>query len=192
VIERGSSLGRGAFKNEGEYEGEWGRGVKMGEMWKSVEKWYQDLAKQEDLAVEKVLEHIPLSVCQPNEEGWKYLKRWTVKFGLAETIECAKISFDQYYHETQETWEKAFNMIPRIAHCRKLKQKDPSLAEAYRLRGILKARLSYCNYSQALDVLAALVDEKQLEFAESLCHQARSWTQFHNQATARLNEVRAA
>jgi len=39
VIWKGSSLGRGDFKNEGDCKGEWGRGVKMGELWKSVNMW---------------------------------------------------------------------------------------------------------------------------------------------------------
>lgn len=151
-----------------------------------IAAWYQGISKQEDLSVEKVLEYVPLTLCQPNEYGWKLLRRWIAKYGLPEIIECAKTSFDQYFQETVETWEKAFNMIPRIAHCRQLQQTDPALAQAHRLRGILNARLSYMNHATALDVIAALIDKGELVWTEAACRQARSWTRFLAMADEKL------
>jgi hypothetical protein len=157
-----------------------------------IAAWYREVSTQEDLISATASEFIPSGTIglTPNEHGIALLKKWAKKYGLAGVIESTRIAFEQYFHDTEETWEKAFTMIPRIAHIQNIRKKDPSLAEAYRLRGILRSRLRYIDYGQSLDILAALVDEGDLVGAERLCHAAKSWTDFCNTAVIRIESLR--
>lgn len=153
-----------------------------------IAAWYREISTQEDLISTTASEFIPGG--SPNERGVGLLKRWAKKYGLSEVIECARIAYEQYFYDTDETWEKAFAMIPRIAHIRTIRKKDPALAEAYRLRGILRGRFQYIDYTKSLDILAALVDEGDLAGTERLCYTAKNWTAFWNTAVIRLESLR--
>lgn len=155
-----------------------------------IAAWHRELSEQDNYAAEQVAGFIP-GPWAPNEHGNTQLGKWLKKFGLSEIIESTQIAFSTYFKDDQATWERAFNMIPRIAHVRELRKTDPSLAEAHRLRGILAYKLSYLNHSAALDILAALIDEGDLSEAENLCRNARSWTRFQEAAYARLKQVRS-
>lgn len=158
-----------------------------------IAAWYQELATQEDLVVEAASGFVPRGSegrLTPNEHGTGLLKKWTRKYGLAEIIEATNVAFDQYFKDSQETWEKAFSMIPRIAHIRKIAKNDPSLAEAYRLRGILRYKINYLDHVKSLDILASLVDAGDAVYAEQLCHTSKSWTHFVHQAVDRMEVIR--
>lgn len=156
-----------------------------------IAAWHRELCEQENLAANAVADFIP-GPWSPNDHGSKNLNKWIRKFGLSEIIDSTKIAFSSYYKDDQPTWERAFKMIPRIAHVRQLQKTDPALAEAHRLRGILgySLRDRYFDYARALNLLAILIDEGDSEEAERICRNAKNWAGFVSEATGRIDRLR--
>lgn len=161
-----------------------------------IADWHSSLANEEDFTRKQVEAYLP-TIREPNDNGRKKLDTWIRRYGLDEVIESTRRSFEQYFQEgsceesTAESWERAFNMIGRILSVRAIEKKDPALAEAYKLRGILRKRFhTYIDMPKALDYLAALVDEGCTDEARSICYEARNWTSFTTLADQVLDKAR--
>lgn len=93
-------------------------------------------------------------------DGVSDIKKWVSKFGLDEVIESMKISAETYIEiadgrATDQSWNNAFDKVPRICSVRKTDQFSPELSELYYIRGILRNRFRGCNQSYAIRQLRA-------------------------------------
>lgn len=155
-----------------------------------IAEWHKELVNQESYAASKVADIIRPCGFTPNESGLMLLTKWIRRYGLAEILVATQCAFEQYFRESEETWDRAFNMIPRIAYCKHLELENPIRAKAMLFRGILMKRLSYVNHRDAMDLLEIMLTELGESETSQLCNQARNWTQFLNRSAERINEVR--
>jgi len=93
------------------------------------------------------------------EHGEKELQKLIDKFGLSEVLECMRISTSQYLEcddnnkFTQESVNKSFEYISKIATFRKLSLNKPYIRDLYYIRGILRKRMNYVNNWQSIQIL---------------------------------------
>jgi len=86
-----------------------------------------------------------------SKDGLVDIKKWVGKFGLDEVIEAMRISADQYIitedgKTTDESWNCAFEKIPRICSVRS----RPEMSDLYYIRGILRNKFRNCDLSYAI------------------------------------------
>lgn len=117
------------------------------------------------------------------EHGKESARKWIKQFGLIEILECMEISVSQYYNEDKnETYEKTFSYIPRIATIRKKQSENPMYGKQCYIKGILKNRISYVNERALMQMLKENVyTEEDFEDVKSIAIQCRNWTDFREQ-----------
>lgn len=154
--------------------------------WRDSVKGIEDEAHEALVnAVEDELHGFGLS-----ENGRRNVRKWLKSHPLDLLLGCVEVAADQYLvvgsddQTTDESFERFFRMIPRIAHHKASGNLSPveRHKDAYYARGILRNRLSYVNDRQALEWLKECLDlgiDKDALF--DLCKQCRNWTQFSDE-----------
>ncbi len=120
-----------------------------------------------------------------NENGLRDVRKWIKKYSLNLLLDCLDISVNQYlkYEDgeaTQQSVEKAFKMIPRIA-ANKLKGNDePYMKDLYYIRGILRNRLNYVDQNKAIQYLklAHVEADISIESLKDYAKTVKHWTAF--------------
>ena len=121
-----------------------------------------------------------------SEHGIKSLKSYIKKFEHKELLEVINISFEQYFknytneEEKSECFNKAFNMIPKIVHCRKSQSNDPEQKELYYCRKILENKGIMCNKFKATEMLRDLFELYDFETIKVACQKCLKWKDFFN------------
>jgi hypothetical protein len=118
-----------------------------------------------------------------NETGQQSLRKWIKKYGFQAVLENLDTSFNQYirYEDdspTSESWNKAFNMIPRIISVKARGADSPEDMRLYYIRGILRNRVAV-NEKYVMQLLRAVKDAganfDQIEVIAKTCH---TWSAF--------------
>ena len=89
------------------------------EQMKMIVEWKHELMElRNDMldAISDIL--LTHSGCTFNDNGETQMRRWLSLFPFDEVCEATEIAFSTYYRCTDETWEKAFNMIGGICYNR--------------------------------------------------------------------------
>lgn len=119
-----------------------------------------------------------------NQSGKKRLKAWIKKYSISEILESADICADQYLkyennEVTSESWDKAFNYIPKVCAGRRKEDDNPELKTFFYIRGILNNRLHYINPRLCIQLMQEAFDEGvPLEEMQEIATQVRNWSQF--------------
>ncbi len=129
-----------------------------------------------------------------NDTGLANLKKWIRQFGLAEILECTRISVSQYLKRDEdgdivfETAAKVFQYIPKIAGNRKRLFDKPYLRDLYYIRGIVHNRMGYCNEWMALSLLEkAYKKGAEIDDLKTLALEAKNWTQWRDTMESWVN-----
>lgn len=129
-----------------------------------------------------------------NEHGMQKARKWLRQYGLAEVLEALEIAFDQYAEWkdgqiTSESWNIAWNKIPRIINVRKSERNKPYLRDLFYIRGILRNRLNYVNERVVLDLLErAYLAGASIENLKDFAKSVRSWSRFEQEIIDFLEE----
>ena len=154
---------------------------------KMMMEWREELIALEDEKVQIVKDRwSEITGYLVNENGTKHVKKWIKKYDLNLLLDCLEISANQYLkfddegEAIQESVEKAFNYIPRIATNKLKEDEEPYMKDLYYIRGILKNRLNYVDpvktikYLKLAHVEAGISIESLKEYAKTVKH----WTSF--------------
>lgn len=149
-------------------------------------EWRQGLATLEDDFVEAVQAELrKFSQWQANESGIRDIRKWLKKHSLADLLEALETSFSQYLvtddngEVTSESWNRAFQMTPRIAEVKKQGGLSDDMQKIFYARGILRKRLSYLKESDVVRLMKQAVASGLP--AGDLVHiakEVRNWSQF--------------
>lgn len=126
-----------------------------------------------------------------NEGGERDIKRWLKKYTLDEIFKAIDSSFTQYLKTdeagevTSESWNRAFNMVPRIIEVTRRGGLSENMKAIFYARGVLRNRLRYVKEREVIGLmkaaLAAGLDPDEL-IEVSKC--VRSWRDFEGQMYA--------
>lgn len=153
---------------------------------KMLLEWRDSLASIEDDYVEAVQRELAkYSQLKANVHGVRMIRKWLKKYSLADMLEAIDTSFSQYLvvdvncNADSQSWNKAFEMIPRIAAVNARGGLPEHMQKAFYARGILRRRLSYINEREVMilmkDALADGLDPEQLI---EIAKEVRSWSDF--------------
>jgi len=130
-----------------------------------------------------------------NETGNNKVKMWLRKYSLKEILDAVDVCTGQYLSDkngviTSETWNKAFEYIPRVIYGKRLEKDNPSRAEAMRARGRLRKLFNHINEWEALNLIEGMINagldsDDVLRFAT----QHRHWSHFRSGAESFLKDV---
>lgn len=131
-----------------------------------------------------------------NGHGEPKIKQWMKKFEFNLLLDCMVISAEQYLkvdnddEVTQESVEKAFKMIPRIAVNKQKDKEEPYMKDLYYIRGILRNRLHYYNSYQTIDYLKLVHVEAgySIESLKDFALKVKNWTNFRSEMERALEE----
>ena len=122
--------------------------------------WQKELLSLEDTALDEAADYWtaltdPYSL---NDQGRVGLGKLLRKYDLQDVLESMRIAVDKHveYKEgkpTQESVEKAWKYVPRVANMKKVDQEKPHIKDLLYIRGILRNRFSYCDEQKALEML---------------------------------------
>lgn len=116
-----------------------------------------NIAKQQEDAVVEFIDSHPDFEVSPI--GRNSIRKWIKRYGFTEVMDAAETSFGQYLEYKQsggvvpDSWNKAFNYIPRIINVKRREEDKPYIGDLFYIRGILRNRFSYVNDREALDLL---------------------------------------
>ena len=160
-------------------------------------EWREELAKIEEQRLQAVVDAVIKrdSHYSLNETGLRKIRKWLKRYPLEEILDALDVSFNQYLEwdndniSTVESWNKAFDFIPRIINVKRRSKDKPYLSELFYIRGILRNRLNYVNEHECMRLLEHAVRagasiESLREFAKS----CRSWTAFREEIQDFLDE----
>ena len=115
------------------------------------------------------------------EHGRNDLKRWIKKYGMIEVLDCMDLSIGQYY-KGENTVEKVFAYIPKIAANRERQKKDPHLSQRYYIAGILRNRgMLYTEHRLRKMLNVICVDDISFYELKDIAVSCRNWTDFWKQ-----------
>ena len=146
--------------------------------------WHKDLLSLDDTAVEEAAEYWAslISPFHLTDQGKTGLGKLVRKYGLKELIESMRIAADQYveYQQgkpTEDSVEKAWDYVGRIARMRLADQEKPHIKDLLYIRGILRKRLSYCDERRALEILQEAFESGiEIEELKSIAKHSISWS----------------
>jgi hypothetical protein len=151
-------------------------------------KWKQELSKIGDKQIDIITDRFhELASYTINDNGRKKIKSWIKKYPISELYDCVELACDKYLENTgdnikQESAEKAFDYIPKIAYWRKQEKENPLLSDLYYIRGILKNRIYFnkANYYKVVDVMQEYieVDGVSVDDIKDLAKQVHSYNRF--------------
>ncbi|MHB1416974.1 MAG: HNH endonuclease [Chloroflexota bacterium] len=123
-------------------------------------EWQKGLRDLDGLALDKASElwSEPVPGYHLSENGLSDLGKTIRRFGLGETLAAMRASSEHYLEfsgggPTNESVEKAFDYIARIAAARQRDAGKPYMRELYCIRGIVRNRCAYFDPDQALELL---------------------------------------
>lgn len=160
-------------------------------------EWREGLASIRSDAAQAVEELIG-ECCERHlsvsEHGRRNIAKWIKKYELPELLDAVQTSFDQYLNwedgkPTAESWEKAFNYVPRVIAGKRRFVEKPYLKDLFYIRGILRNRLHYVNDQDCMALLerahlAGASTESLMGFARSV----RNWTNWRSGMVEFLDE----
>lgn len=127
--------------------------------------WRESLQDINLLALEAIQHAIERkSQFSTTKYATKSIEKWLRKFDLQELLEAVDISFDQYLEfdaegsATDQSWDKAFDYVPRIASVRQRSKDNPEMPRFLYIRGILRNRLN------------GVPERESLKLIETACH----------------------
>lgn len=117
------------------------------------------------------------------ESGLNNLKKLLRVYGFPEVVESMKRSAEQYLEYDRETWtpkddsvEKAWVYVEKIARSRKQVADRPSLADAYKMIGLLKFKIDiHYPGKEARRIAYCLENGADLETIQQIARIADSW-----------------
>ncbi len=150
--------------------------------------WQKELEQLDELPVEHLDQRWQeLTGYHWTDFGKSKVRQLVKKYGLELVLQSLKTSTDQYLERdengklSQESVEKAFDYIGRIANVERREQKRPGTRKMLYIRGILRNRLSYCNEWKAMELMEQAVQcGVDLDDVEQVAKRASSWAQFRN------------
>lgn len=158
-------------------------------------EWREGLQSINQTSLEAIVEVISsYSSYVPNESGERSIQKWIKKYPMKDILEAIDISFEKYLEfngdkVTDESWNKAFNYVPRIINQSKTDKKKPYMKELFYARGILNNRLDYVNQRIAIELLeAAYNDGFSTDALKEFCKAVRTWSDFKDGITQYLEE----
>lgn len=149
--------------------------------------WREELKGFDNEVAQSVAQYIEEKIypAKVNELGVKNINTWLKRFELTELLQAIDDLKTIVMKDGKQDSNAMFNNIPKVANFNRKGQSEKS---ACYIRGILKNRISYVDYSKALlwltDALDQGVDEEELkELAKTVKH----WTQFREAMEEILN-----
>ncbi|MFD2206620.1 HNH endonuclease [Kiloniella antarctica] len=147
--------------------------------------WRRDVEDIDKITVDMICEAISTkSQLSPNDSGKRDIRKWLKRYSFDEILDAIDSSFSQYLdwdndeEATSESWNKAFDYVPRISSVKRRTKEKPYLRELYYIRGILRNRV-YVNESYIMDLLEDAVSyDADLEGVKYLAKTCNNWTQF--------------
>jgi hypothetical protein len=132
-----------------------------------------------------------------NEIGLKNLRSWIKKYPMDLLLEAIDISTQQYLKldksekkYTTESWNKAFNYIPRICASKRKIENNPFMKDLYYIRGIVRNRM-YCNDIVCMQLLKdAYYAGIPIDNIKDLACKSRNWTDFRISLENWIEETR--
>jgi len=154
-------------------------------------KWQQELLRMDDDASEflQALWKELAPGYHLNEQGVTTLRKMMRKFDLAELSAAMRQSATQYLvikdgALTQESVQKAFEYVFRIANCTNLCQQEPYMRDLFYIRGIMRHRYAYVNEWEALGLLkGAYHAGHDTDELKQLVFDSRNWTEWRERIT---------
>jgi HNH endonuclease len=154
---------------------------------KMLAAWHVEPANADELIVDEFVNYlIPKfgNRCRPNDNGRSKLAKWVKQFDAKVPFEAIDASAQTYLKSdaqgiSSESWEKAFEMIPRIAY--NVKHGNTSAKELAYIAAICRNRFSYMN-NRAFYIIMndAISLNINLEGAKELAKNCTSWSQFRD------------
>lgn len=150
--------------------------------------WHRELSALGNMSVQ-VLEDFWRETLEADyafsKHGQSIVKKWLKRFSEDELLTAISESVGSYVKRgadgapTQESVEKAFDFIPRVAAMRRKQAENPHLKQVYYIRGILRNRLSYLNETAAVNLMdEAVAHGIDLDAVEDMAKTVRSWSAF--------------
>lgn len=148
-------------------------------------EWHRGLAGLDEQQISEATSFVdeliePFSL---NEFGVSTLKKAIKKYGLSETLECARISTAQYLVRGEDgsldkdSVTEAIDYISRIANNRALMAKKPYMGDLYYIRGICRKRFNYCNEWKAIELLeSAYLGGHEIDELKAIAIESRNWS----------------
>lgn len=124
------------------------------------------------------------SAYKANENGIIHIRKWLKKHTLQEILIALNTSFEQYLKIDQdgkaiaETWEKAFDYIPRIAQFTKKNAGNPHALRCQYIRAILTNRFDIYGYIALKHLNDAITSGATIESLERFAKNVDTWGQF--------------
>lgn len=85
-------------------------------------KWKSSLLDIVDGQIEAINDYVRHTTAfELSEQGKRNMRVLIRRFGFKEVYTAVEISFDKYYHDSQKSWEYAFNKIGGICYNRKFR-----------------------------------------------------------------------
>lgn len=163
-------------------------------------EWQRSLMNLDDQAVTQVasLWADLIEGFRLTETGRSKLKKWLRRYGVEAISEAMRIAVEQYLvyddqgHPTQESLERAYNMVPGICRVNAASAKKPYLRDLYYIRGILRRRLSHVVDWQALQWMEAAISwGAVIERLREIAFDATSWTNWKLRIDSYIEELKA-
>lgn len=145
-------------------------------------RWREELAHYKDLEAKAVTDTFTKRTgYNVAETARDMVKSWIARFGMHEVLESLDASLSHYLKDnSQESVEKCWLMIPRIAGCRRKWGTSPVIQRIIYLRAILCNRLPYVP-PDVVEILKDLVDAgTDVEDLIRISKASTSWTNFKN------------
>ncbi|HPT28696.1 MAG TPA: HNH endonuclease [Bryobacteraceae bacterium] len=125
-----------------------------------------------------------------NETGERDIRKWLKKYTIAEIFAAIETSCVQYLKEaegkiTSESWNRAFDMVPRIIEMNRRGGLTENMKAIFYARGILRRRLRYVDERDVISLMKAAIssglDPQELIHIAKYC---RNWTDFQDEIYA--------
>lgn len=153
-----------------------------------LHEWELELSNLQDEEIDFLADIISRKTSSvPNEHGRALLRRWIKFYGLEEVAQATRESFERYFKETTESWEEAFDRIPRVVKWKRMEKSDPERARYLYTTGILRNRGFYIGYGTLKQIYEAWESWglSATELSE-IAKRARNWSDFRILANARM------
>lgn len=154
-------------------------------------EWQKELSHLDEDAVEMIDGLLgERTKWRASEVGKSHLRHWIKTFGFEEVLPAFNEAFARYYKETQESWDEAFNRIPRVIKWKRMQKSDPEGAKYLYTLGIIRNRLNYVNYAEFHNLCHTWSSWGwPIETLQQIAMHSNSWTQFRNEVVETNNRL---
>lgn len=130
------------------------------------------------------------------EKGIVEIRKWLKKFELSELLTALDaavagyIKYDDDGEITDESANKAFYYIPRIASVKRAEQTKPWLRDAAYIKGIIRNRLSYVGWERAAQLLEEAFEwGANADDLKSIAKYCRNWTGWQSEMEDHIRQL---